>query len=271
MVRKDALASSRKIKRKRLVLRLFLYFATVISILAVLVGFSYIPKLKIKEIEVIGISEFNKKILQSKFSEVMQKKYLGILPYDNIFIFPEKKLKAEVLSTYPEIKDIDFKNFFPEKVLTTASERELFAVWCFKEGDCSFVDEDGFIFKPSPFFYGNLFLKFFDERRESSSLGSNTGKQILPGDEFKRLISFINLADTIDISIYKIFVRDEGVYDLEASSGWHIILNNDNNPQETFQNLKIMLGNQLEEDYMSKIGYVDLRFGNKIFYKLNNE
>lgn len=271
MIRRDTLASSRKIKRKRLAIKLFIYFVAASCLFAVFVAFFYIPKFKIKEIEIRGLSKFNEDRLSTKFSEITQSKYLGLFPYNNIFIFPEKRLKAEVLSTYPEIKDIDFKNFFPEKVLTTASERDLFAVWCFKEGNCSFVDEDGFVFKSAPFFHGGLFLRFFDERRDSSSGGIEKGKQVLLKDDFKRLMDFARLAGSRDISIYKIFVKDEGVYDLETSLGWHIIVNKDNNPEETFQNLKIILEGQIEEDYMNKIGYIDLRFGNKIFYKFNDE
>lgn len=271
MIRRETLASSRKIKRKRLAIRVFFYFLAGVCLFAVFVAFFYIPKFKIKEIEIIGISEFNKDRLASKFSGVIKDKYLGIFPYGNIFIFPEKRLKAEVLSAYPDIKDIEFEDFFPEKVLTVASERALFAVWCFKEGDCFFVDEDGFVFKSSPAFYGGLFLKFFDERRESSSFNIDRGRQILSKDDFEMITGFINLATSRDIFIYKIFIKDEDVYDLETNFGWRIILNNHNNPEDAFQNLKIILDNQIKEDYMTKIGYIDLRFGNKIFYKFNDE
>lgn len=271
MIRRETLASSRKIKRKRLALRLFIYLVTVACLFTAFVAFFYIPKFKIKEIEISGLSEFNKDRLSIKFQEVTGNKYLGLFPYSNIFVFPEERLKSEVLSTYPEIKDIDFKFFFPEKVLTTASERGLFAVWCFKEGDCYFIDESGFIFKPAPFFHGGLFLKFFDERRDSSSGEIEKGKQVIPEDDFVDLIDFTRLTAIRDISIYKIFIKDDGVYDLETSSGWHIIINNNNNPQETFQNLKIILEDQIKEDYVGKISYIDLRFGNKIFYKFNDE
>ncbi|PIR57939.1 MAG: hypothetical protein COU71_01310 [Parcubacteria group bacterium CG10_big_fil_rev_8_21_14_0_10_38_31] len=271
MLRREALASSRKIKRKRLTLKLSLYLLAIICLFSVFVSFFYIPKFKIKEIEINGISSDNKDKLSNKFSVVMVDKYLGIFPYNNIFIFPEGKLKADVLSEYPDIKEIDFKNFFPGKVLTTASERDLFAVWCFKEGDCSFVDEDGFIFKSAPVFYGNIFLKFFDERRGSSSDGLDKGKQALDKNDFDKLVDFINFTASKNILIYKIFIRDEGVYDLETILGWHILLNKENNPEEAFQNLRIILDSQIKEDYVDKIGYIDLRFGNKIFYKFNDE
>jgi len=271
MIRKEALAKSRKIKRKRFVLKLSFYLFVLVFIIAIFIGFFYIPKFKIKEIEINGISDFNKERLSAEFSEVMNSRYLGLLPYNNIFIFPEKKIRAEVLNSYPEIKEINFKDFLPEKVLTMASERELFAVWCFKEESCFFVDEEGFIFKPAPLFHGGLFLKFFDERKDSFTIWDGKGKQVLIKNNFKNIVEFIKLASLKDISIYRIFIKDEGIYDMETSTGWHIIIDEDNNPQETFQNLKIILEGQIKEDYMAKVDYIDLRFGNKVFYKFNDE
>ncbi len=271
MIKKDALASSKKIRRKKTVFRLAFYFFIVFCIGALFVGFFYIPEFKIKEIEIKGVSEPNKEKLKGDFLKVLQEKYLGLFPYNNIFIFPEKKLKAEMLEIYPDIKSMDFKNFFPEKILITAEERDLFAVWCFKEEDCFFLDKEGFVFKKSPFFYGSLFLKFFDERSASSSGDIAKGRQLLSKNDFKNLISFNEFVVLEGITIIKIFVKDDGVYDLETNSGWHIIINNDNGAWETFQNLKIMMDSLVKENHIDKIDYIDLRFGNKIFYKISNE
>jgi len=271
MIRRDSLASSRKIKRNRLIKKVSFYFLLSIVFFVIFVAFFYIPKFKIKEIEVSGVSESNRNKLSSEFSEIMKAKYFGLLPYNNIFVFPDESLRAEILISYPSIKDIEFKIFPPEKVLTIASERELFAVWCFKEGECSFVDEGGFVFKLSPIFYGDLFLKFFDERKDSSFYDFSKGGQVLSRDNFKMITEFISLASSTDIVIYRIFIKDDGLYEMETSLGWRIILNNNNNAEDSFQNLKIMLDNQIKEDYMEKIGYIDLRFGNKIFYKFNDE
>lgn len=271
MIRKDALASSRKIRRRKVILKLLLYFFAIFCIFALSVGFFYIPKFKIKEIEVKGASELNKEKLRDEFLAILQRKSLGLFPYGNIFIFPKQRLKAEILGIHPDIKKLDFESFFPERILVEVEERELFAVWCFAEGDCFFVDKDGFAFKKAPFFHGNLFLKFFDERGENPFNNIDKGRQVLSEDDFKNLISFIEFVKVKGTTVSKIFVKDDGIYNLETMSGWRIILDNGNDAQEAFQNFKIMIESLTKEDYMNKIDYVDLRFGNKIFYKISDE
>ncbi len=60
-------------------------------------------------------------------------------------------------------------------------------------------------------------------------------------------------------------IKKEGIYELQTSENWFILLNEQNDSQITYQNLKIAL-DQIA-DKRKNLSYIDLRFGNKVFYK----
>ena len=129
--------------------------------------------------------------------------------------------------------------------------------------ECAFVDEKGFIFGPAPTFSGTIFPKFFDKRGQPSAIG----KEMIPETEFQKLRSFKELLAKNDINVAKIILQDEAIYEVYSKEGWYILLNAKNEPNPSFNNLKLVLDTQIKEKRL-KLEYIDLRFGKKVFYKL---
>ena len=64
-----------------------------------------------------------------------------------------------------------------------------------------------------------------------------------------------------------VVLKDGDIYEIYLKEGWYVILNNENEPESSFNNLELVLGETVKEK-RSKLEYVDLRFGNKVFFKL---
>jgi len=293
---KDILISSRRVRRKRLILKaVFLLFGFLIF-MAGIVALFYIPKFRINEISVQGIEALDVKQFKGEVANLLSGKLYRIIPYNNIFIIPAEKITTELLQKFPLLKTITVIRDFSQKLSIEIKERKPEAIWChggfstdsnletststlatsalrsFSEGGCAFVDEEGFIFGPAPLFSGTIFLKFFDERGQSTSTGvilgepAGIGKEMIPDAEFQKLRSFKDLLVKNDINVAKIILKDEGIYEVYSKEGWYILLNAKNEPNPSFNNLKLVLDTQIKEK-RPKLEYIDFRFGKKVFFK----
>ncbi len=251
------------------------------------VGFFYIPKFRISEISIEGANVLDKEQLKEEIAGWLKGKFFKIFPYDNIFLLPKEKIITSLLENFPILKKLDIERNFPQKIYVLIEERKPAAILCTGSTatstdsggpastsaslggeSCVFMDENGFIFQPAPSFSGGIFVKFIDERQASSSPSGNTaiGKETITESELQKLLSFEKLLAGKSIGVSKIILKDGKEYEVYLKEGWHILLNSKNEPNSSFNNLLLILDSNVKEK-RPKIEYVDLRFGNKVFYK----
>ena len=265
MRRRDILRVSGRIKKRRIIIRIILLFLIFVIVIAGITSFFYIPKLKIQKISIKSYSEkVDKDELSKYISNYLDKKYLGIFPLGNFFLFPKNKAKRDILKDFSYIKEIILNKDFPGTINLEIKERKPEAILCY-ENDCSFLDEDSFIFQKAPFFSGSAIVKFRDEKSGSNML--SLGDKLLDSNQFKNLIKFKDLLKLEKIEVNEIILKDENIYNIVTSDNWRIIINNENEAEDTFLNLKTIISSKIK-DKMKKLEYIDLRFGNKVFYKL---
>ncbi|MEK9186142.1 MAG: hypothetical protein AAB885_01005, partial [Patescibacteria group bacterium] len=82
---------------------------------------------------------------------------------------------------------------------------------------------------------------------------------------FRKLIDFNELIPKINVNISKMVLKKENIYELYTLEGWRVLTNNQNNPNDLFINLAAIL-NEVGSRRQN-LDYIDLRFGNKVFYK----
>ena len=255
---------SKKLHRRKRIIKTILFFLICAVLFAGVVAFFRIPFFKIQKIVIRGNNLISIDLMRDKINQRLEGKYYGIFPRDNIFIVSKKKITEDVLDNIARVKDIqlDRKLFF-RNLMINITERRSAGILC-QEENCFFVDEDGFVFEEAPYFSGSIYLRFLDERIASSS-GVITGAYILPAEEFRKLMDFNKLASRSDINISKVVLKKENIYELYTVDGWRILANNQNNPNDLFINLIAILDEI--KDKRQSLDYIDLRFGNKVFYK----
>lgn len=255
---------SKKLHRRKRIIKAISFFLICATLFAGVVAFFYIPFLKVKKIIIEGDNLISAEVLTDKINQRLKGKYYGIFPRDNIFIVPQKNIKKDIFSDLARVKNIQIdKKLFSRNLAINIVERQSAGILCQAE-NCFFVDEDGFIFEEAPYFSGNLYLRFSDERTASSS-GVIIGEFVLPAEEFKKLLDFKELASRISVSISEVVLKKENIYELYTLEGWRVLANNQNNPNDLFINLAATLDEVGVK--RQNLDYVDLRFGRKVFYK----
>ncbi|MBU3925917.1 FtsQ-type POTRA domain-containing protein [Patescibacteria group bacterium] len=267
MIRKDLLEASRKKKKRIIIIRLALIFFLILIIIALVVWSFYLNYFRIKNIEIFGNSFIEKEKIIGNINSSISGKYFYLIPKDNILITSKKEIINNLQNNFLRIKSTDIIKELPDKVIVTIKEREPVALLC-EDKKCFFIDDSGYVFEESPFFSGDVFIKFIDKRENVGNLVSD-GKlsfRLIPEDEFRNLINFLELLSKDGIKISDIILKNEDLYELYTIEGWYILLSKRIDFTIAFDNLKITLNSQIKEKRLD-LEYIDLRLENKVFFK----
>jgi len=102
----DILISSRRAKRKGLILKAVFFLLGFLIFTAALAAFFYIPRFRIKEISISGGETLDAKQFKEKVTNLLNGKFYKIIPYNNIFIYPAEKITAELSQKFPILKKL---------------------------------------------------------------------------------------------------------------------------------------------------------------------
>ncbi len=274
--RRRRVRSKRLIERKR---RLFLFKSiAIIFALIVFVGLSswvlYRPFMQIDEIIVNG----NNVISDSEIIDIIKEnttgKYLFLFPRSNIFIYPENKIKALILTSFRQIKSVDIVRSGFQTLYIEIKEQRPYALWCIFDSskneqvqdNCYFLNKGGLVFSKAPNFTGNVFFRFY------GGLGSTNpiGKYYLKvNSEFNRVDILINSIKGLGIVPIELHPLEDSDMELYMEDGSKVLFTKEQSSSEVFNNLKIILESEtFKNKNMENVEYIDLRFGDKVYFKL---
>ena len=280
-------------KRKKKILRGFsrfthwflMLFFCMIAFLAALFFLLRIPYLQIQRIEILGIETLDVQKIKEQVSDSLKGTYWFFVPKRFIFAADAQKLSDELTSAFLKIRAADIKKEFPGAIHILISERNLFGIFCNdlaeaqeadqKESDmpvqnkavsqCGYLDEDGFVYGEAPEARGSLLTKVKSDaplfKIGSQSVDAATmGRMALVRQELHRITG-------IRVTSFELSSRLFSEMRLETAEGFKIFLKKDDDFVKRFQVLKKVLDDEIKENFR-RLAYIDLRFGNKVFYKM---
>jgi len=234
---------------------------------------SNLPSVRIASVEIEGVSAIPNEGLNQVISEELDGKYLGLFSKSNILLYPRKELLAKVESAFKRIKSADFHMKNLTTVILSVEERKPAGFWCHSRGsdplfskNCYFLDESGFIFAPAPDFFGTTYLKFY-----GAVLGEPVGKNFLTPESFGQINLFLSKLSLFKVKPIELSVSGDGDYEIAIEGGGRIIVNPAKDLAVALENLRVLLTQSelsKNQDFPLALDYIDLRYGNKVFYKL---
>lgn len=262
-------------KKKHKILRRKIFFLICFFIL-ILVGLSFLSKweyININNIQITGNKVIETKMIESVIKEKITGNYLWFFPKTNFLLYPRGEIKRELADKFKRLKDISLnvQNFKTLNISLT--ERTALYTYCglapaeldASNQKCYFMDDGGYIFDEAPYFSGEVYLKFY---------GKSDSYFFQPN--FSKLISFKETLQKIGVKPVVFFVEDNGDMKVFLSSttsqlGPFINLKADADFNQIVENLQSVLTTEpLKTEFKTKYSsllYIDLRFGNKVYYK----
>ncbi len=247
--------------------RRLLIFGAIMTPFALAAGAAYlikIPQLQINEIRFSGLQALGKEELTSAVWKQLEENFIFVFPRRSIVVANTGAVAEELQRVFPRIKNISVRKIYPRALEILIEERKVFGIFCGKS-QCAYIDTSGLAYEAAPDSTGSLITKVRSDLDEIK-IGSST---LAPS--LMELMNFLReeLRRTVNLEIigYEISQKTPREVRVETSEGFTVIFNRDDDFKNVFRVLKTILDEEIREK-RAQLEYIDVRFGNKAFYKL---
>ena len=263
---------SAKLRKKRR--RVFFIKMFSLLVLAGLSGGLFIyafntDSFKIQNVLVTGGQEFiNKEVGEYAMKNILAGSYFGMLPKQNILIYPKGVIRKEIKSHFPRIEDISFElDPFKKQVLNISiKERQESGVWCRNTGeylDCYFIDKNGYVFAPAPTYSEGVVFSY-----SGGIQGDPIGQNFVDAIKFAELNRFIDViknSDEVGFEPVVLEYTNPGEYKLLFEGGGYVLFSDSYGLAYAYDNFVLVINKKGITP--GNLDYLDLRIPNKVFYK----
>ncbi len=240
------------------------------------------PQLQINHIVVNGNSVVRDDEIRGVTEDVLRGKYFFLFPRTNSLLYPEKEIEASVLAAFKKIESIDLVWIDFHTLSIEVEEQKPYALWCTEKikgkpddvRDCYFLNTEGFIFSRAPNFTGNVFLRFYGDIDKSIDNNIEKGDPIgtyylKTNNEFMRTNVLVDSIAVLGMKPVEIRLLGEVDIELYMEDGSKILFAREQRRGNILDNLQVVLESETFKNQNEKeIEYIDLRFGNKVYFKL---
>lgn len=259
-------------------------------ILMIIGGLFFSPIFKVKEVIISGDDS------RSMAVESFVRLYINhgaFLTGDNILFFDSATLAEKIKAEFPIMEETRIKmDFLKRTMLIELVEKKSIGIWCVDSvGDktssapadmlayqisneakfnrCFYLDKKGVILEEAPQVEGSL---IFLIKTQGISAIPAPGAKVVEEDLLDFMLKIKeDLFSKINIGVKEFSVKF-GSFDAEAltTEGFKIFFDGKKNPDKQIANLKIMLEEKIGTE-RANLEYIDLREGNRIYYKFKGD
>lgn len=263
-------------------------------------GVSYSDRWRIDRIDIVGAKAVSTEEIHALVKEKLLGNYFFAYARENSFLFPREEIERVLLDTFPRLKTVSVGRIGAHTIVVTVSERKPYALWCGEtrknaeltrtdaeriRGDveergkgidieCRFIDDTGFVFDRAPVFSEGVYLAVY-----GAVVGGKVGDPLrgtLPVSRFASANTFTKLiraelGEPIRVEMKEegeseIVIRTSATYPFLA--GVAVRFKDGENSMTLMNNLRAAIIAQFPENIgpKKKLLYIDMRFGNKIFF-----
>lgn len=226
--------------------------------------------LRISHIHVYGTQTVASSTVEAFAADRLKGDYLYLFPKNNIFLYPKKEIIEELLATMPVLASVNISVDNFQAISLALVERQPKAMWCgaasADPAPCFLLDENGLAYGAALNFSGNAYTHYF-----GSLLGSTTPKQYLTPPDFHSLSALVDTiaANQKSETLAGVWVDDAKDVHLQFASGFTLLFTLEADGGDVYQRFGLALGSEpFTSHALDEFEYLDLRFGDKLYYKL---
>lgn len=254
-------------KKRRVTQRRRIFWGVGILILLIIfIMVSRLEKLRVSNVVVIGAIVTGEEIVSNTVLELIDGYYLFLIPRDNIFLYPRRKVERALGELFPRFSSIEISFKDLKSLSVEVVEREPFALYCADIALCWFLDDLGFIFDLAPTFSDGVYFLY----TTSLNLDFPLAQSLLPRSEFLALNKFIDNLKTLRLNPVSLQI-DQTIFNLTLEGGAHILWKREWEFDRLFGNLRSFLASPViraEQNFLEKVAELDLRTEDRVFWKL---
>ncbi|MCI0679880.1 hypothetical protein L0Y41_00885 [bacterium] len=270
--------AERKARRIFIFLCLFIIFGGLLAY--GLYIFSYARTFAIAAIDVAG-NDITKEEAVADFARTyLAGAYGGLFSKANIFFYPRRTLEDGILKAFPRVSSVHIEREGLASILISIEERHPAALWCGEAkgdagagdyGECFFIDDRGLIYARAPDFSGTALVRLFGSlAADEEGAECPVGCLLKPPGAFEKLLFYAGLLKNEGIAVRAAALSD-GTMEIIANEDFSFFFDADEDTSVSESAFHAVLQAPLFKDGLENFNppleYVDVRYGNKAFYK----
>lgn len=268
-----------KIKQRRKQRRIRIAILAGVALLllfAVVVGISWIPAIRASEVRVNGVSVATANAVKAFVKEELAGTTLLVFPKNSIFLYPKDEIAQKLRVEFPALHSVRVRVQVPSSFTTlviSIDERKPVALWCGDEVDevCAFIDEGGVVYTLAPEFSDTVYVRYYGTLIALEEK-NKFPKQFISPEYFKSLSAFVAAVGKEVGPIDRVAVQEDGDTTVSFKNGFSMMFVVTDDSGEVFERFTLAReSDPFKGRPLSDFMYLDLRFGDKLYYKLKTE
>lgn len=263
------------LRARRRRVRIYAILASLLGLIVVAYGLhwiSYRPSLRIGEISVRGATTQNPDDVTAHVQAELAQTSWRFFPRDSIFFYPKKELQASVATKFPRLKSarIGRGSVLGTQLIVNVDERVPYATWCRGNVidpalECFVFDENGYIFAPLGSHTTDVSYAFV-----GGVEGEPVGKLFANG-QLPELLKYLKVLEQEGFRPLRIWIENERDFAVLLQNGFSIKASFGQDTHVLLGNLKLVSVSPALRGREGELEYIDLRFGNRVYYKFKNQ
>lgn len=256
-----------KDKRRRKMLMIFIGTICGALLLLVLLGLgSYLDRLSIAQVDVRGAELLDAQEVGAQVEKNLSSDSFQLFSRRNVFLYPQARIERELRSVFPRIHTVTLSrdSFLSQTLAVSVVERKPYATWCTHGSytNCYVMDVDGFVYAKKTTETPSSTYIF----RGGLSEDSPVGQTFLLG-RLERMTELLAYLAQNGFAAEGVEIMNDQDFEAPLLRGPVLRISFDTDPSSLVKNLSLALESDALRDKFMALEYIDLRFGNKVFFK----
>jgi cell division septal protein FtsQ len=235
----------------------------IVSLLGALSWLSFLDVLAVEVIAVEGNEEIRTRAVESQMMLATAGASWGLFSRQNIIVYPSSELENILAFEFPKIeKVLIMRKPLQQRIEVSITEREPYAQWC-RTDECYSIDRSGYVYEALSA-TSNDFVTFSGGVDESRTKVLRTS--VAP-EYFEQIRTFIAELSDMGLQVVQVTLEGEDARILFAD-GWELRVALDKDLAATSFNLAAVLDEYELKDRLIRVRYIDMRFDERIYYKM---
>lgn len=283
--RKEAPRESNRrspLRRRRRRTRLIIAFVLLLILATAVYGVhlaSYVQRFTIQTVDVQGVQNIPPDLIRTFVESELDDGSYHFLSRKNIFLYPRAVIVAGIARNFPRVSSASASLASPlsNTLIVTVDERTPYAKWCSDDfdaaiatstGQCYVMDSQGIVFAESGDSLSPGLNIVYTGGIASSS--APIGSTFAPG-HIAGFAALIKMLGNAGFTTLGISIDNEQDFFVHLQQGFFIKASYGVDAAQLVRNLQLILSSDALTGKEDSIEYVDLRFGNRVYFKLKGE
>ncbi len=272
-------------KRKRRLLFGGSIFFVSVFVVGGSVWLAHASFLRIITVAISGTATVPPGAIQSAVEQDIAGAYVWVYPKNNILLYPKSTIQSHLLTQFPTLKTADVHLENLHTVAVAVLERQPTALWCpatdstgspqagsgqvVTSPACFLLDENGLAYAVAPDYSGDAYVKY----------SGTEAPDALPW-QYLTLQTFHSLAALVDAvakkggdaRVSEVLSDANSDVHVKFENGFELLFALDDDTGQIFERFSLALGAApFTVHPLGDLEYLDLRFGDKLYYKLKGQ